>query len=161
MSLAYYNSPIGILAITGNDRIVTKIQFIEDFIARPSTVMGEEVQKCLKELDEYFNLRRQCFTVKIEPEGSDFRKTIWNLLQNIDYGRTISYLELAKRYGDTNAVRAVGKANSCNPIALVVPCHRVVGIAGDLVGYAGGLEKKKWLLDHEKAIMPSGQLSLF
>jgi methylated-DNA-[protein]-cysteine S-methyltransferase len=161
MSLAYFNSPVGILAITGNDYCITKVQFVEDFFARPSTVVGEEVKKCLVELDEYFSLHRQLFTVKTDPEGSEFKKAIWNLLPSIEFGKTISYLELAKRYGDLYSVRAVGKANSCNPLVIVFPCHRVVGISGELVGYVGGLEKKRWLLEHEKAIMPNGQLSLF
>jgi methylated-DNA-[protein]-cysteine S-methyltransferase len=161
MSLAYFNSPIGILAITGNDFCISKVQLVDDFIARPSASSGTEVKKCITELEEYFSSRRQCFSIKVEPEGSEFKKTIWNLLQSLEFGRTVSYLELAKRYGDGNAVRAVAKAIACNPLVVVVPCHRVLGISGELVGYVGGLEKKRWLLEHEKAILPNGQLSLF
>lgn len=161
MGLAYYQSPLGLIAITGNDVCVTKIQFVNDPLVEATENPGKEVKKCLQELDEYFNKRRQHFTVIISLEGSAFRKTIWCLLQAIEYGKTISYVELAKRYGDINTVRAVGKANSMNPIAIVVPCHRVLGVKGDLIGYAGGLDKKRWLLEHENASLPNGQMNLF
>lgn len=149
------------MAITGNDYCITKVLFVDNFIDRPSDVLGKEVRKCIEELDEYFKGNRESFTVRIDPEGSEFNKSIWKLLQGIEYGKTISYLELARRFGNEKAVRAVGKANSMNPLAVIVPCHRVVGLTGEMVGYAGGLEKKRWLLDHEKAAMPGGQLRLF
>jgi methylated-DNA-[protein]-cysteine S-methyltransferase len=97
--------------------------------------------------------------VEIHLSGSEFQNKVWNELLTVSYGRTISYLELAIRIGDINSVRAVGLANGQNPIAIVVPCHRVIGKNGDLIGYGGGMDKKLWLLQHEGAF--ADQLKLF
>jgi methylated-DNA-[protein]-cysteine S-methyltransferase len=102
---------------------------------------------------------RKFFTVDIQMSGSTFQNKVWNELLNIPYGKTISYLELALRVGDINSIRAVGLANGQNQIAIIVPCHRVIGKNGDLVGYGGGLDKKEWLLHHEGAF--AAQLKLF
>lgn len=161
MSLAYYNSPIGLLAIAGNDYCISQIRFTDGFTVRPSASLPAEVTKCLKELDEYFEQKRNTFSVRTAPEGTEFQKKIWRLVQTVEFGKTASYLDLAKKYGDVKSIRAVGKANSANPIVIIIPCHRIVGTDGELVGYTGGLERKKWLLNHEKATMPNGQLSLF
>jgi len=161
MSLAYYNSPIGLLAIVGNDYSISQIRFAEGFTVRPSESAPAEVSKCIRELDEYFNGQRQQFTVRTAPEGTEFQKKIWKIVQTVEYGRTASYADIARKYGDRKAIRAIGKANGQNPIVIVIPCHRILGLKGELTGYVGGLEKKKWLLKHENAIMPNGQLSLF
>lgn len=161
MGLAYYKSPIGILSINGDQSSIRNIQFVSDFLIPPSKTLPKEVEKCIDQLDEYFQQERTSFELNIDLRGTVFQKAIWCLLQQIAFGETWSYLQLAKKYGDELSIRAVGKANALNPIAIVVPCHRVVGAKGDLVGYAGGIEKKKWLLNHEKALMPDRQLSLF
>src|SRR5690606_6937498 len=111
------------------------------------------------QLEEYFFRGRKFFDVELELNGTAFQNRLWNELLTIPYGKTVSYLEMAIRLGDMNSVRAVGLANGQNPIAIIVPCHRVVGKDGDLVGYAGGLDKKLWLLEHEGAF--AEQLKLF
>ena len=98
------------------------------------------------------------FDLKLNPKGTDFQKNVWNALLEIPYGKTISYLELSKTLGNVKAIRAVASANGKNPLWIVIPCHRVIGSNGDLTGYAGGLHRKKWLLEHER---PVKQGSLF
>lgn len=156
---AYYQSPLGPLLIESNGDKITLLHFV-----RPDKEKQEEhrtpvVEQCIMELEEYFFQGRKFFTVELDPLGSDFQKNVWNNLIDIPYGRTISYEELAIRTGDIKAIRAVGFANNQNPIAIIIPCHRVIGKNGDLVGYGGGLETKTWLLQHEGAF--SEQLKLF
>lgn len=103
-----------------------------------------------RELDEYFNGNRKEFTVTLRPEGTRFQKGVWSELIKIPFGSTISYLDLADRLGNRDSIRAAANANAKNPVAIVIPCHRVVGEKGKLTGYAGGLRRKKWLIDHEK-----------
>ena len=117
------------------------------------------IEQCISELEEYFSAKRKFFSFEMNLIGTDFQVKVWNELLNIPYGKTISYEELAVRVGDIKSIRAVGLANGQNPIAIVVPCHRVIGKNGDLGGYGGGLDKKVWLLEHEGAIQE--QLSLF
>ncbi|HYC84355.1 MAG TPA: methylated-DNA--[protein]-cysteine S-methyltransferase [Chryseosolibacter sp.] len=154
---AYWNSPVGPLVIESRGDAITAVGFLktEKLESFPSPV----VDQCLTELDEYFFKGRKFFNIELQFQGSEFQKRVWSELQNIPYGRTISYQELATRLGDPNLVRAVGLANGQNPIAIVVPCHRVIGANGDLVGYGGGLDKKEWLLNHEGAF--AQQLKLF
>jgi methylated-DNA-[protein]-cysteine S-methyltransferase len=113
----------------------------------------------LNELDEYFTARRKFFTVDLDLRGTAFQQRVWNELLTIPYGTTISYEALAVRLGNIKAIRAVGLANGQNPVAILVPCHRVIGKSGSLIGYGGGLENKEWLLYHEGALRK--QLSLF
>ena len=117
------------------------------------------IAQCIHELDEYFFEGRKFFTVELQPSGSPFQERVWQELITIPYGKTMSYEALAIRVGDINSIRAVGLANGQNPIAILVPCHRVIGKNGDLVGYGGGLDNKVWLLQHEGAF--SEQLKLF
>ena len=161
MGLAYFESPIGTLAITGTDNEVSKVQFVDSYLLNPSEKTPEEVQNCMQQLDEYFSGKRKSFSIKLHPGGTYFQKKVWKELADIKFGLTLSYLDLAKKVGDPESVRAVGKANGQNPIVIIIPCHRVVGIKGDLTGYIGGIKKKEWLLNHENAVMPDKQLSLF
>jgi methylated-DNA-[protein]-cysteine S-methyltransferase len=107
-----------------------------------------------RQLQAYFAGERREFDLPLAPYGSDFQRRVWSALLEIPYGETISYLELARRLGDPRAVRAVGSANGRNPISIIIPCHRVIGADGSLVGYGGGLERKRWLLRHEAAYAP-------
>lgn len=107
------------------------------------------------QLEEYFAGARTSFDVPLELTGTEFQRRVWSALRDIPYGETISYGELARRVGNPAAVRAVGLANGRNPIAIIVPCHRVIGADGSLTGYGGGLERKAWLLDHEASRSPS------
>lgn len=107
------------------------------------------VIQCVEELIQYFHGDRRDFTVPIHQEGTEFQKKVWNELLSITYGKTISYLDLSRRLGDTKVIRAAASANGKNNVAIIVPCHRVIGSDQSLVGYGGGLWRKKWLLQHE------------
>ncbi len=107
------------------------------------------IKKCIQQLNEYFSGERQTFELAISHAGTTFQKEVWSELLNIPFGKTISYLALAKKIENTKAIRAAASANGNNKICIVVPCHRVIGNKGDLVGYGGDLWRKKWLLDHE------------
>lgn len=107
---------------------------------------------CVEQLIQYFNGERRQFELPVHQPGTPFQQEVWSLLTQIPFGKTISYAELARRTGDTKATRAVAHANGKNQIAIIVPCHRVIGSNGDLVGYAGGLSRKRWLLDHEAKV---------
>lgn len=148
---AYYNSPIGLLAIRGSNTHITAVHFLQDGEPHP-TGEGDTtpaIQQCIEELDAYFSHQLKNFTVTLNPVGTDFQKTVWQQLVKIPYGQVASYLEIAKRLGDEKTIRAAASANGKNPIAILIPCHRVIGANGDLVGYAGGLDKKRLLLEHE------------
>ena len=115
---------------------------------------------CVEQLIQYFNGQRRIFELPLHQTGTPFKQNVWSLLTQIPFGKTISYLELARKTGDTKATRAVANANGKNNIAIIVPCHRVIGSNKDLVGYAGGLWRKKWLLELE-AKMAHGVQTLF
>ncbi|MGZ3853653.1 MAG: methylated-DNA--[protein]-cysteine S-methyltransferase [Flavisolibacter sp.] len=145
---AYYNSPIGLLKIQCSDKFIKTVSFSD----AEGEIQNDEhklLSMCTRQLDEYFAGKRKQFTVPLNQDGTDFQTTIWDLLYKIPYGKTLSYNDVAKQYGDPKAVRAVASANGKNNIAIIVPCHRVIGSDHSLVGYAGGLWRKKWLLDHE------------
>jgi methylated-DNA-[protein]-cysteine S-methyltransferase len=114
------------------------------------------LDKTEKQLKEYFAGSRTTFDLPLEPSGTDFQLSVWELLRKIPYGVTTSYGELARRLGEPKASRAVGAANGANPIPIIVPCHRVVGSKGELTGFGGGIERKRWLLEHEGALMALG-----
>ncbi|SKC39320.1 methylated-DNA--[protein]-cysteine S-methyltransferase [Ohtaekwangia koreensis] len=155
--IGYYSSPVGDFIIESeNDKIIT-MNFLKN--SREEEVRTAVIDQCINELDEYFFKGRKFFTVELDFRGSAFQVKVWNALMTIPYGKTVSYEEIALRVGDIKSIRAVGLANGQNPIAIIAPCHRVIGKSGDLVGYGGGLENKEWLLYHEGAILR--QLSLF
>lgn len=116
---------------------------------RPTQRATGNADHVARELDEYFSGRRHTFTIPLAPNGTEFQLAVWNALRGVPYGDTVSYAELARRIGRPSAVRAVGAANGANPIAVVIPCHRVIGSNGSLTGYGGGIERKQWLLAHE------------
>ena len=151
MSECFINSPLGITKITGDIDGISSISVL-DSDEQLTTVIPEVLQDCAYQLQEYFEGKRQNFDLKINPSGTDFQKNIWQLLTAIPYGKTTSYLELSKKFGDSKAIRAVANANGKNPLWIVIPCHRVIGGDGSLVGYAGGLHRKKWLLAHESPV---------
>jgi len=157
MQTAYLKTPLGIAEITGDARGVSKIS-IGDFDIKNSPEISEILELAVNQLEAYFTTKHPKFTFKTHLQGTDFQKKVWHELSKIPFGKTISYLELAKNLGDVKAVRAVAAANARNPIWIVVPCHRVIGSDGSLTGYAGGVWRKKWLLEHEN---PSNQPTLF
>ena len=155
--IAYYNSPVGELLIESEEDKIVTVNFLKD--AKQQESRNTIVDQCISELDEYFYKGRKFFTVELNPSGTTFQKKVWNELLNIPYGETISYEALAIQIGNIKSIRAVGLANGQNPIAIIIPCHRVIGKSGELIGYGGGLENKEWLLYHEGALLR--QLSLF
>lgn len=155
--LAYYPSPVGELLIESEDDKIVTVNFLKD--SKQEESFTSIIEQCIAELEEYFYKGRKFFTVALDPRGTDFQKKVWNELLTIPYGETISYEALAIRIGNIKSIRAVGLANGQNPIAIIIPCHRVIGKGGELVGYGGGLENKEWLLYHEGAILK--QLTLF
>ena len=146
---AFLKTPLGYLEINGTEKGISKIEFL-NFRVRISRVPAS-LKPCIKQLKEYFLGKRHSFTINLDLTGSSFQIKVWNELIKIPYGTTISYLELARRVGDIKALRAVGGANGTNPVIILVPCHRVIGSDGRLVGYGGGIKRKKWLLEHEHA----------
>ena len=157
----YYQSPIGLLKISASTHVVNQVLFVDEESAiTESTILTPLLQQCLEQLIEYFNGVRQRFDLPIYQEGTTFQSTVWSELLNIAYGRTISYMDLAKRLGNPKVIRAAASTNSKNNICIIVPCHRVIGTNNSLVGYAGGLPRKKWLLNHESKIV-NGVQTLF
>lgn len=154
---AYHSSPVGTLLIESSGESIVTVNFLKD--SKQPETMTAAIEKCIAQLDEYFFTGRKFFTLDLAPEGTAFQKQIWNELLAIPFGKTISYEALAIRIGNIKSIRAVGLANGQNPIAIIIPCHRVIGKGGELVGYGGGLEYKEWLLHHEGAIRR--QLNLF
>jgi methylated-DNA-[protein]-cysteine S-methyltransferase len=116
---------------------------------------------CVKQLQEYFQGTRQEFELLLNPQGTAFQKQVWQQLATIPYGKTSTYLTVARAVSGEKAIRAVGGANGRNPLGILVPCHRVIGSDGSLTGYAGGLWRKEWLLQHEGILQPTSQYSLF
>lgn len=144
----YMESPLGAIEITGTATMITSVNFVVE--GDESDAEAPEILKqCKKELEEYFTGKRKEFTVKLKPEGTIFQRKVWSELKKIDYGNTVSYSSIAHKLRNPDSVRAVGLANGKNPIAIIIPCHRVIAEDGKLTGYAGGLWRKQWLLEHE------------
>jgi methylated-DNA-[protein]-cysteine S-methyltransferase len=146
----FYDSKVGILEIEGTEKAITKVNFSDKKKIKSDPNLPPILKKCLKQLDEYFKGKRQNFSLELHLEGTDFQKKVWEQLQRIPYGETASYKDVAVAIGNEKAVRAVGGANGMNNIAIITPCHRVIGADGNLVGFGGGLWRKVWLLNHEK-----------
>ena len=157
MDQTYIQTPIGFLEIKGEPEAVFSIRFVDE--TREASVHASGmVEKAAFQLGEYFEGKRKDFELDLLPYGTPFQRKVWDSLQHIPYGKTISYLDLTKKIGPATAIRAVAAANGKNPIAVVIPCHRVIGRDGSLTGYAGGLHRKRFLLNLEA---PVKQTSLF
>ena len=140
-------SPVGPLTLSGDAAALTAVSFGDALTESNSSPLLEQAAR---ELEEYFAGKRQVFTIPLSPAGTPFQRQVWDALREIPYGRTSSYKDIALRIGNSNACRAVGMANNRNPLPILIPCHRVVGADGKLVGYAGGLEVKQTLLELER-----------
>lgn len=158
MDEAYISTPLGITKITGDYSGLSAITVLDAEDLKLSDVIPESLEDAVYQLREYFEGNRSKFQLDLNPDGTDFQKKVWQALQEIPFGKTTSYLELSKSLGDIKAIRAVAGANAKNPLWIVVPCHRVIGSDGSLTGYAGGLHRKQWLLEHES---PFKQQRLF
>ena len=156
MEVAYLQTPKGLAEFHGDENGLASIVVLEG--KKPIGIIPEVLEDVVYQFKEYFEGKRKQIDLKLHPIGTDFQKKVWKKLRTIPYGKTISYLELAKQLGDVKAIRAVAAANGKNPLWIVIPCHRVIGSKGDLIGYAGGLARKKWLLELES---PVKQTSLF
>ncbi|MBN8640764.1 MAG: methylated-DNA--[protein]-cysteine S-methyltransferase [Flavobacteriales bacterium] len=154
--IVFIPSPLGTTKIVGDENGVSVISILQE--GELSKKIPKELKEAVTQLNEYFDGKRQNFDFKINPKGTEFQQKVWQELLAIPFGKTMSYLDLSKKLGDVKAIRAVASANGKNPLWIVVPCHRVIGTDGSLTGYAGGLWRKKWLLEHES---PSLQQSLF
>ncbi len=148
---ACYSSPIGLLEITGSEKGIFPILFKEEDRTDTGKV-PVHLRECVQQLEEYFNGTLKKFKVKLNLYGTKFQEKVWKQLMHIPYGKTAAYLEIAKAIGDKKTIRAVGNANGKNKISIIIPCHRIVGTNGALTGYAGGLWRKKWLLDFENPV---------
>jgi methylated-DNA-[protein]-cysteine S-methyltransferase len=152
----YYQSPVGLLRIAGTDQYISEVIFIDEPEKVPAISGTDNLPplaiQAVEQLIEYFHGSRRFFELPISQEGTPFQQKVWAELMSIPFGKTISYLELSRRLGDPKVIRAAAAANGKNNVAIIVPCRRVIGSNNQLVGYAGGLPRKKWLLQHENKI---------
>lgn len=142
------NTSLGHTKITGCEHGIQRILVLNSNDEISKTIPAH-LQECVDQLQDYFEGKRKSFHIKLNPIGTFFQKKVWNELLNIPHSKTLSYLTLARKLGDAKAIRAVANANGKNPLWIVIPCHRVIGTDGSLTGYAGGLHRKEWLLNHE------------
>ncbi|HEY4618277.1 MAG TPA: methylated-DNA--[protein]-cysteine S-methyltransferase [Flavobacterium sp.] len=156
METACIKTPLGIATVIGDEKGVSAISVADE--GEVSAIIPAILNDAVSQLNDYFEGKRNDFTFKLNPKGTEFQQKVWKALLEIPYGKTRTYLEQSKILGDVKAIRAVASANGKNPLWIVVPCHRVIGTDGSLTGYAGGLWRKKWLLEHEN---PTTQQSLF
>lgn len=151
MSLLYMESPAGRIEIRGTEEFVSRVAFLDaDVPVNDVNEVPALLRECSAQLEAYFKGQLRHFDLPLQQEGTAFRQLVWQNLLTIPYGETITYLALAKRLGNVKSIRAAGTANGKNDIAIIVPCHRVIGVNGALTGYAGGLWRKKFLLELEK-----------
>jgi methylated-DNA-[protein]-cysteine S-methyltransferase len=161
-------SPVGMIRLISDGDAIKEVHLVhsENTLTEIPVPGKSGIPTCLSDcrdqLLEYFEGRRQVFDLPLAPDGTEFQQRVWQLLLQIPFGATTSYAAMAKKLGDPKVIRAAASANGKNPIAIIIPCHRVIGSNGELVGYAGGLPKKKWLLEHERQIHTGiSQLSIF
>ena len=163
--ITYYQSPIGLIKISGTENYISEVGFIDN-IQRPPLDHSKKKNlpplaiQCIEQLIQYFHGNSRKFDLPVHQEGTSFQQKVWHELLNIPFGKTINYTELSRRLGDAKAIRAAASANGKNNIAIIIPCHRVIGSNNDLVGYMGGIWRKKWLLDMENKIA-NGVQTLF
>ena len=157
METCIIKTPLGFAKISGDAHGISEITILNSE-EKTTDIIPVALEDCVFQLNEYFEGSRTHFNLKLNPQGTHFQKQVWKQLEQIPYGKTISYLELSKQLGDVKAIRAVANANAKNPLWIIVPCHRVIGSDDSLTGYAGWLHRKQWLLEHES---PNKQQTLF
>jgi methylated-DNA-[protein]-cysteine S-methyltransferase len=155
---SYYTSPIGLLQIQADDVALLKVSFINNDMPSSNCVANNITQLTRAQLKAYFDGERKVFELSLKPQGTPFQQKVWSLLHQTTFGNTSSYLQQARLLGDEKAIRAMASANGKNPIGIIIPCHRIIGSSGKLVGYAGELWRKQWLLEHEAKL--SGKLNI-
>ena len=157
----YINSPIGVISLNFNSKFeLTAAQFNDkdQVLSAENHIRIKEIENTVKQFEEYFEGKRTQFDLKLAPKGTEFQKKVWSELQKIQFGKTMTYQKIANLLGNPKVIRAAASANGKNPNSIIIPSHRVIGSDGSLMGYAGGLHRKKWLLEHES---PSNQQSIF
>ncbi|MCX6234860.1 MAG: methylated-DNA--[protein]-cysteine S-methyltransferase [Bacteroidetes bacterium] len=147
---AYYQSPVGMVEISGNQKGIRSLYFVD--VVKKNEPVPDALRICMHQIDEYFTRKRKIFELPLNLTGTPFQLKVWKELQKIPFGKTVSYMDLAKQLGDIKSIRAVGSANGKNPVSIIIPCHRVIGSDGSLTGYGGGLWRKKWLLEFEQGM---------
>ena len=157
MESCIINTPLGFAKLEGDETGLLSFTVLNSG-EKTSDIIPEALEDSVRQIEEYFKGERNEFSLKLNPQGTNFQKRVWDKLLSIPFGKTTSYLQLSKDLGDVKAIRAVANANGKNPLWIIIPCHRVIGSDGSLTGYAGGLHRKKWLLEHES---PYKQQSLF
>ena len=160
LTSAVIETKIGLIRLEADEEFLYALHFVEQKLCpnhRPTPLL----RNAIKQLHEYFDGKRKDFDIPVSAAGTPFQQMVWEKLMEIPYGETISYGELAELCGGPAYSRAVGTANGCNPISIVIPCHRVIGFDGKLVGYAGGLWRKQWLLEHEASLTDGKQITMF
>jgi methylated-DNA-[protein]-cysteine S-methyltransferase len=160
-AITFLETPIGLLKIIGDEKAIKWVGFTEEGIRSTDGVVPNVVRTAKHQLKEYFEGSRKTFDVPVEAEGTAFQKLVWNTIAHIPFGKTSTYALQARQLGDIKKIRAIGGANGKNPVAIIIPCHRIIGTDGSLTGYSGGLERKKWLLKHEGSLPGYNQLELF
>ena len=157
-----FEAPFGVVTVVGSDLGIRFVMFDNDAHPKPleklrisDTEIHDSVNSAITQLKEYFDGSRRDFELSLDLQGTEFQVAAWNALAEIPYGRTASYGQQAASIGRPKAVRAIGGANGRNPVAIVLPCHRIVGADGSLTGFGGGIAVKKWLLDHEHTMLHS------
>lgn len=159
MKIAILDSPLGNIEVKGDDFGLISVTFLDQKkTPTPRAEIPPELKDAHRQLTDYFMGKHQSFSLKLNPVGTEFQQKVWKQLQNVPMGKTATYLDIANRLGDAKTIRAAASANGKNPIAIIIPCHRIIGTDGSLTGYAGGLWRKKWLLEHEQH---TEQLRLF
>lgn len=150
MYKGYYQSPIGNIEIVSDSNSIVELSFTEEKGTELTADAPEILRAALKQIAEYFQGSRKSFELKLNAQGTEFQKKVWHQLTQVPYGKTACYGDIALAVGNHKASRAVGGANNKNRIAIIIPCHRIVGADGSMTGYAGGIWRKEWLLQHEK-----------
>ncbi len=159
----YYSSPAGNIFIAATQKGICKLSFTVEILNESRAEIHELhplLQKAIGELNQYFSGNIKSFTTPLDLNGSEFQHRVWQSVKEIPYGKSVSYLQLSRKLRQPEAIRAVANANARNPVLIFIPCHRVIGSTGELTGYAGGLARKKFLLEMEGNLIPSGQLTL-
>jgi methylated-DNA-[protein]-cysteine S-methyltransferase len=160
MPQIYHKTPVGIARITETDGAISSISIL-DHPQEIEQVATPLLQQAAQQLNEYFAGERKVFDLNIKQQGSPFQQEVWKILEGIEYGKTITYAQQANIMNNPLAIRAIAATNGKNHLWVVVPCHRVIGSNGSLTGYAGGLWRKQWLLEHEAKVLGIGQTKLF
>jgi methylated-DNA-[protein]-cysteine S-methyltransferase len=150
-------TPIGFLEIRTNQNYLLSVSFTDKHIQQ-SNIQPHVLSESVQQIEEYFKGLRKEFNLSLHPAGTEFQLKVWEQIMKVEFGKTATYLEIALQTGSKNNTRAVGLANGKNPIPIIIPCHRIIGVNGKLTGYAGGLERKKWLLQHELTFSDNSNL---